>query len=82
MNRHEIALKKLAEGTVIPATPLALDENRKLSEDGQRLLMKYYLNCGVGGIATAVHTTQFEIRDLLFKNGVDVILGSHSVPST
>ena len=24
--------------------------------------MKYYLNCGVGGIATAVHTTQFEIR--------------------
>ena len=63
MNRHEIALKKLAEGTVIPATPLALDENRKLSEDGQRLLMKYYLNCGVGGIATAVHTTQFEIRD-------------------
>ena len=63
MNRHEIALKKLAEGTVIPATPLALDENRKLSEDGQRLLMKYYLNCGVGGIATAVHTTQFEIRN-------------------
>ncbi len=63
MSRHEIALKKLAEGTVIPATPLALDENRKLSESGQRLLMKYYLNCGVGGIATAVHTTQFEIRD-------------------
>ena len=28
MNRHEIALKKLKEGTVIPATPLALDENR------------------------------------------------------
>ena len=25
--------------------------------------MKYYLNCGVGGIATAVHSTQFEIRD-------------------
>ena len=24
--------------------------------------MNYYLNCGVGGIATAVHTTQFEIR--------------------
>ena len=63
MNRHEIALKKLAEGTVIPATPLALDENRKLSESGQKLLMQYYLNCGVGGIATAVHTTQFEIRD-------------------
>ena len=24
--------------------------------------MNYHLNCGVGGIATAVHTTQFEIR--------------------
>lgn len=62
MNRHEIALKKLKKGTVIPATPLALDENRGFDERGQRLLMNYYLNCGVGGIATAVHTTQFEIR--------------------
>lgn len=63
MNRHEIALKKLKEGTVIPATPLALDHNREFNEKGQRLLMNYYLHCGVGGIATAVHTTQFEIRD-------------------
>ena len=62
MTRHEIALKKLAEGTVIPATPLALDENRQLNEKGLRLLINYYLACGVGGIATAVHTTQFEIR--------------------
>lgn len=62
MTRHEIALKKLAQGTVIPATPLALNNDRKLSEKGQRLLMNYYLNSGVGGIATAVHTTQFEIR--------------------
>ena len=62
MNRYEIALNKLKSGTVIPATPLALDENRCFDEKGQRLLMNYYLNCGVGGIATAVHTTQFEIR--------------------
>lgn len=62
MNRHETALQILKKGTVIPATPLALDENRKLSEKGLRLLMNYYLHCGVGGIATAVHTTQFEIR--------------------
>lgn len=62
MTRHEIALKKLHEGTVIPATPLALDNERKLSEKGQRLLMNYYMYSGVGGIATAVHTTQFEIR--------------------
>ncbi|MBR5156151.1 MAG: dihydrodipicolinate synthase family protein [Clostridia bacterium] len=62
MTRHEIALKKLAEGTVIPATPLALDNNRKLNEKDLRLLMNYYLASGAGGIATAVHTTQFEIR--------------------
>lgn len=62
MNRHEIALQKLKSGTVIPATPLALDENRCFDENGQRLLMNYYLHCNVGGIATAVHTTQFEIR--------------------
>lgn len=63
MNRHELAMQKLKKGTVIPATPLALTENRGLNAKGQRLLMRYYLNCGVGGIATAVHTTQFEIRD-------------------
>lgn len=63
MNRHEKALEILHNGTVIPATPLALDENRYFDENGLRLLMRYYLNSGVGGIATAVHTTQFEIRD-------------------
>lgn len=62
MNRAEQALSILKQGTVIPATPLALDSNRKFNEKGQRLLMRYYLDCGVGGIATAVHTTQFEIR--------------------
>ena len=62
MQRHEKALESIHNGTVIPATPLALEENRRFDEDGQRLLMRYYLDCGVGGIATAVHTTQFEIR--------------------
>ena len=62
MTRHVLALKKLQEGTVIPATPLALTKDRQLDEKGQRLLMNYYLHSGVGGIATAVHTTQFEIR--------------------
>lgn len=62
MTRQEKALAILKEGTVIPATPLALDENRKLNVKGMKLLMQYYLNSGVGGIATAVHTTQFEIR--------------------
>ena len=62
MTRHEKALKILAKGTVIPATPIALNTDRTLNEKGLRLLMNYYLSCGVGGIATAVHTTQFAIR--------------------
>lgn len=62
MTRHELALKKLHEGTVIPANPLALDENRKFDEKRQRALCRYYLDSGVGGLAVAVHTTQFEIR--------------------
>jgi len=63
MTRHELALKKLHEGTVIPANPLALDENRKFDEKRQRALVRYYLDAGVGGLAVAVHTTQFEIRE-------------------
>lgn len=62
MTRTEQALSILRKGTVIPATPLALNADRSFYEKGQRLLMRYYLDCGVGGIATAVHTTQFEIR--------------------
>ena len=56
------ARKILSSGTVIPAIPLALDENRKFDETRQRVLVRYYLNSGAGGIAVAVHTTQFEIR--------------------
>lgn len=62
MGRHEDALKILHGGTVIPAIPLVLDANRKFDEAGQRTLIRYYLAAGVGGIAVAVHTTQFEIR--------------------
>ena len=61
--RHEEAMKILAAGTVIPATTLALDEDRKFDETHQRLLTRYYLEAGSGGVATAVHSTQFEIRD-------------------
>ncbi len=63
MNRHEKALLKFAKGTFIPAHPLALTSSRKLDEKKQRMLTRYYLNAGVGGLAVAVHTTQFEIRD-------------------
>lgn len=49
-------------GQVIPAHPLALDRNRKFSERHQRALTRYQLSSGVGGLAVAVHSTQFEIR--------------------
>ena len=52
----------LHKGVVIPALPLALDKNRKLDVRRQRALIRYYLNAGAGGVAVAVHTTQFAIR--------------------
>jgi hypothetical protein len=48
---------------VIPACPLALDPLRRLDERRQRALLRYYSAAGAGGVATAVHTTQFGIRD-------------------
>src|SRR3954471_8940946 len=54
----------IAEGTVIPAHPLALDANRKLDTQHQRALSRYYVDAGAGGLAVGVHTTQFEIRDV------------------
>lgn len=53
----------LHRGTVIPAHPLALDASRKLDEQRQRALSRYYLAAGAGGLAVGVHTTQFEIRE-------------------
>lgn len=55
--------KHLAAGQVIPAQPLALDAQRKLSEKHQRAITRYYLDAGVGGLAVGVHSTQFEIRE-------------------
>jgi dihydrodipicolinate synthase/N-acetylneuraminate lyase len=48
---------------VIPACPLALDQQRKLDERRQRALVRYYAAAGAGGLAVGVHTTQFAIRD-------------------
>ena len=58
LNRHEEALKILSKGTFIPATPLALKEDRSMDEKTQKILIRYYLDAGVGGIATAVHSNQ------------------------
>ena len=57
------SLNLLHEGAFLPAMPLVLDENRKFDEAGQRRLVRYYMEAGVDGLAVAVHTTQFTIRD-------------------
>lgn len=61
--RGQDALSGFREGMVIPAHPLALNRKRKLDEKRQRALTRYYLEAGAGGLAVAVHTTQFAIRD-------------------
>lgn len=57
------ARAQLRAGVVIPAHPLALTERRTLDERRQRALTRYYVDAEAGGIAVAVHTTQFAIRD-------------------
>jgi len=59
----ENVVRLLRKGTVIPALPLALNYNRKLDVRRQRALFRYYLDAGAGGVAVAVHTTQFAIRN-------------------
>ncbi len=63
MDRHNTSLAILHEGTVIPAIPLTLDENRKFDSASQRRIVRYYMAAGSGGIAAGVHSTQFEIRN-------------------
>ncbi|MEA2919987.1 MAG: hypothetical protein QOJ15_12068 [Bradyrhizobium sp.] len=54
----------IADGTVLPAHPLALDAGRALDTRHQRALTRYYIDAGAGGLAVGVHTTQFAIRDV------------------
>ena len=54
----------IADGTVIPAHPLALDAGRALDAVHQRALTRYYIDAGAGGLAVGVHTTQFAIREV------------------
>ena len=60
----------IADGTVIPAHPLALDADRALDTVHQRALTRYYIDAGAGGLAVGVHTTQFAIRDAGFYRPV------------
>ena len=62
MGSIEHLRRRLAEGMVIPACPLALNSRRRLDERRQRAVLRYYRDAGAGGVAIGVHTTQFEIR--------------------
>jgi hypothetical protein len=48
---------------VIPAHPLALNQDGKLDERHQKALSRYYIASGAGGLAVGVHTTQFAIHE-------------------
>ncbi|CAN5766071.1 dihydrodipicolinate synthase family protein [soil metagenome] len=66
LNRSDLpadVLAVLAQGTVIPAHPLALDAQRQFDRRRQRALTRYYVDAGAGGLAVGVHTTQFSIRE-------------------
>lgn len=54
---------QLFRGLVIPALPLALEEDGSWSRSYQRALLRYYRDAGAGGVAVGVHSTQFAIRD-------------------
>lgn len=60
-------LQKLLSGGFIPAHPLALNQDLSIDEKSHRRLTRYYISCGVDGVAIGVHTTQFEIRDPKFN---------------
>lgn len=60
---HAAVKELLMDGTVIPAHPLALHDDKTLDEASFRRLTRYYIEAGVGGLAVGVHTTQFEIHD-------------------
>ena len=56
-------LAAFREGQVIPALPLALHPDGRWSERHQRALVRYYAAAAAGGLAVAVHSTQFAIRE-------------------
>ena len=57
-------LAVLRRGAVIPAHPLALEEERQFDRTSQRALSRYYIDAGSGGLAVGVHATQFKVRDV------------------
>ena len=54
--------RRLWEGGVIPAQPLALTRERRFDERRQRAILRYHLESGALGVAVAVHSTQFSVH--------------------
>ena len=50
----------IADGTVLPAPPLALDAGRKLDTLHQRALTRYYIDAGAGGLAVGTALFVFQ----------------------
>jgi len=63
MDGIEWVRRRLGEGLVIPACPLALNADLQWDERRQAALIRYYQAAGAGGLAVGVHTTQFAIRN-------------------
>ena len=74
-------LEKFRKGCVIPAQPLALDENRHFAPQYQRALCRYYIDSGVGGIAVGVHSTQFDIGIFNNKSQASNMTDQHTCPA-
>src|SRR5436305_13056306 len=72
----------IAEGTVIPAHPLALNVDRTLDIAHQRALTRYYIDAGAGGVAVGVHTTQFAVREVGLYRAVLELAAETAAPWT
>ncbi len=59
MKLSEEKLSKLKKGGVWIPSPLALDEDKKPSEQWQRLLTLYYIRAGARAIVPGAHTGEF-----------------------
>ena len=64
-------MKKLKEGMVIPAHPLAVSKDGLIDKKCQRGLTRYYIDAGAGGLAIGVHTTEFKIHESGMAAGSD-----------
>ncbi|MFC2124746.1 dihydrodipicolinate synthase family protein [Bacteroidota bacterium] len=54
----------LEQGHVFVPSPLALDENKKVTESHQRLLTLYYIRSGATAVIPGAHTGEFALNNL------------------